>query len=49
MLRFELKHIGEFNYKTDPLTTSFGDQYHRTEALSATASARIQATSSLCP
>jgi len=25
MLRFELKHIGEFNYKTDPFHT-FGDQ-----------------------
>ena len=35
MLRFELKHIGEFNYKTDQLNHMFGDQNHRTEALSA--------------
>jgi LPS-assembly protein len=26
MLRFELKHIGEFNYKTDQLNHVFGDQ-----------------------
>ena len=26
MLRFELKHIGEFNYKTDQLNHLFGDQ-----------------------
>jgi LPS-assembly protein len=26
MLRFELKHIGEFNYKTDQLSHVFGDQ-----------------------
>jgi LPS-assembly protein len=26
MLRFELKHIGEFNYKTDQLNYIFGDQ-----------------------
>ena len=26
MLRFELKHIGEFDYKTDPMGHIFGDQ-----------------------
>ena len=26
MLRFELKHLGEFNYKTDTLSHSYGDQ-----------------------
>jgi LPS-assembly protein len=26
MLRFEFKHIGEFNYKTDQLNHVFGDQ-----------------------
>jgi LPS-assembly protein len=26
MLRFELKHLGEFNYKTDQLNHVFGDQ-----------------------
>ena len=26
MLRFELKHIGEFNYKSDQLNHVFGDQ-----------------------
>jgi LPS-assembly protein len=25
MLRFELKHLGEFNYKTDQLNHVFGD------------------------
>jgi LPS-assembly protein len=25
MLRFELKHLGEFNYKTDVLSHVFGD------------------------
>jgi len=25
MLRFELKHLGDFNYRTDPLAHSFGD------------------------
>ena len=27
MLRFELKHLGEFNYRTDPLTQGFGDTH----------------------
>jgi LPS-assembly protein len=26
MLRFELKHIGEFNYKSDVVNHVFGDQ-----------------------
>ena len=26
MVRFELKHIGEFNYQTDQLNSVFGDQ-----------------------
>jgi LPS-assembly protein len=25
MLRFELKHLGDFNYRTDVLSTGFGD------------------------
>ena len=29
MLRFELKHLGEFNYKTDLLSHVFGDQQPR--------------------
>jgi hypothetical protein len=25
MLRFELKHLGEYSYRTDPLNHYFGD------------------------
>jgi hypothetical protein len=27
MLRFELKHLGEYSYRTDQLNHVFGDQF----------------------
>ena len=29
MLRFEFKHLGDFNYRTDPLNHVFGDVQQR--------------------